>query len=199
MEQTHNLPSALAPEARPAVSHWHAGYNQPGYLPEADPDVYASFEDAREALAFDMEHHAANEESWNDPHDCDDIPCPTFGDDCHWQRAADIRAERDDLLASDGLEWSGAASGLAYWVTACDDPDCVEVLVARAARMYADLSDISALVWLGICGAVLPGAAEEADEQRQTATAVEQSDLELLCTYIGAVGYRGPVSDWPAP
>ena len=69
MEQNHNLPSAPAPAAKPAVSHWHSGYNQPGYLSEADPDVYASFEAARDTLAFDMEHHAANEESWNDTHD----------------------------------------------------------------------------------------------------------------------------------
>lgn len=88
MEQNNNLPSAPAPGDKPAVSHWHAGYNQPGYLPEAEPDVYASFEAAREGLADDMEHHAATQESRADPHDCDDVLCPTYGDDCPWPRAA---------------------------------------------------------------------------------------------------------------
>ena len=69
------------------VPHWHAGYNQPGYLPEAEPDVHASCHAAFEALADDMEVHAAATESWADPHDCDDIPCPTYGDDCPWQTA----------------------------------------------------------------------------------------------------------------
>ena len=196
MEQNNNLPSAPAPDQKHGVAHWHAGYNQPGYLPEAEPDVFTSFDAGRESLAEDMEHHAANEESWADPHDCDDIPCPTYGDGCHWQRAGNIRAERDDLIASEGPEWSGAAAGLAYWITGCEEAECVEVLVARLAREYAGL-DVSALLWLGICGAVLPGAADEAGEHRQAATAEEQPDLEVLCGYIAVVGLRGPVEDWP--
>ena len=123
MEQSNNVPSA--PALTPAVSHWHAGYNQPGYLPEVEPDVFASFEAARESLACDMEHHAANEESWADPHNCDDIPCPRYGDRCPWQQAGAIRAERDDLLSTEGPEWSGSAAGIAYWVSPCQDIKCI--------------------------------------------------------------------------
>lgn len=47
-------PSSSLP-AGPDVAHWHAGYNQPGYLPEAEPGVYTSFYTASDNLAEDME------------------------------------------------------------------------------------------------------------------------------------------------
>lgn len=126
MAETHNLPSS------PDVPHWHAGYNQPGYFPEAEPGVYAGYHAARDALAEDMEAAADATETWANPHNCDDIPCPTYGEECPWQTAGAIRAEREDLIASDGPQWSGQAGGLAYWVTACGDPACVVDLVARS-------------------------------------------------------------------
>ncbi len=191
MDQTRNLATT------PTVPHWHAGYNQPGYLPEAEPGVYASFEAARDTLGADMEAHAAATESWADTHDCDDIPCPTYGDDCPWQQAGNIRAEREDLLDSARPEWSGSAAGTAYWVTRCGDAACVAELVARIAGDFSE-DDSPALQALAVSGAIFPGAAEEADEHRQTASGTDQSDLELLCAYIAAVGERGSAPDWPA-
>lgn len=196
MEQNDNLSRAPAPASTPTVPHWHAGYNQPGYLAEATPGVYASFQAARQALAEDMEHHVRSEQSWADEHDCDDIPCPTYGDGCHWQQAGSIGAERDDLLATEGTEWSGSAAGLAYWVTSCEEAPCVEELVARIALEFSE-DESCALYALAVSGAVVPEAASEADEHRLAATAADQSDLELLCAYIAAVGERGAVRDWP--
>lgn len=190
MDTTKNLPST------PSVPHWHAGYNQPGYLPEAEPGVYASFETASEALACDIEEHADATQTWADEHDCDDIPCPTYGDDCPWQHAGNLRAERDALLDSDGPEWSGSAGGLAWWVTTCDDADCVVGLVARIADEFSD-SQGSALHALAVLGAILPGAAEEAGEQRHTATTEDEPDLDLLVAFIAALGEREPVPGWP--
>ena len=194
MEQSDNLSRAPAPERTGGVPHWHAGYNQPGYLPEASPGVYASFEAARQALAEDMDHHAQSEQSWADEHDCDDIPCPTYGDGCRWQRAASIGAERDDLLATESSQWSGSAAGLAYWVASCDEAGCVAELVAGIA---SEVAESCALHALAVSGAVAPDAAQEADGHRQAATAADQSDLDLLCAYIAAVGERGPVAGWP--
>lgn len=190
MADTHNLPS------NPNVPRWHAGYNQPGYLPEAEPGVYASYHAARDGLAEDMEAAADATETWAVPHDCDDIPCPTYGEDCPWQTAGVIRAERDDLLASDGPEWSGHAGGLAYWVTACGDAACVVDLVAQIAAEYSE--DDSALDVLAGTGAIGPGAAAEAQQLRRlTSGPDEQAVLDLLCAYVTAVGVRGAVPDWP--
>lgn len=111
-----------------ARQHWHAGYNQPGCLPEAEPSVHDSFEEARHVLADEMTLHADAEESWADEHDCDDIPCPTYGDECHWQRAGELRIEREDLLVADGPGWSGYGAGLSYWVHACSKADCPDNL-----------------------------------------------------------------------
>jgi hypothetical protein len=102
--------------------HWHAGYNQPGCLPEADPGTYNSFEDAQEALAEDMEFHARSEDAWAGGHPCEGEPCETHGESCGGRRAEQIMAAWGDLIRSQGPSWSGSAAGLAYWVTPC--PGC---------------------------------------------------------------------------
>ncbi|HVE46682.1 MAG TPA: hypothetical protein VNA57_08045 [Acidimicrobiales bacterium] len=122
MEQ-NNVSTPDAPRQRPAVSHFHAGYNQPGYLPEADPEVHRSFEAARQALAADLDLHATAEDTWADEHDCDDIACATYGQD--HQLAGDLAACRDELVSSQGPEWSGSAAGLAYWITSCEEAGCL--------------------------------------------------------------------------
>jgi hypothetical protein len=85
---------------------------------------------------------------------------------------------------------------MAYWVTSCEEAPCVEELVARTALEFSE-DESCALHALAVSGAVVPGAASEADEHRQAATAADQSDLELLCAYIAAAGERGAVPDWP--
>lgn len=187
MQQPHHLPT------KPGVPHWHAGYNQPGYLPETDPGVHVSFHAARDCLAEDMEAAAASVETWVDPHDCDDIPCPTYGDDCPWQQCGAIRAERDDLLVSDGPEWSGQASGMAYWVTPCSDAACVAALVAQIAAEHCD--DGSDLERFAESGAIEANAAAESDRLRQ-GKRQEQAKVDLLYAYITARGNRGPVPGW---
>lgn len=110
------------PSADRRAPHWHAGFNQPGYLPVGDPGTHNSFEEARDALAEDMEFHALSEEAWTGEHICGDEACETHGESCGWRRADAIRAARGDLLRSQGPSWSGSAAGLAYWVTEC--PGC---------------------------------------------------------------------------
>lgn len=185
MQQPHN--------GSVGVAHWHAGYNQPGYLPETEPGIYASFHAARDAIAEDMEAAAASVETWADPHDCDDIPCPTYGDDCPWQQAGTIRAERDDLLASDGPEWSGHANGMAYWVTPCGDVSCVAELVAQIAAEHCDHG--SALERFANSGVIEANTAAEANRLCE-GKRKEQVDVDLLYAYIAARGSRGPVPGW---
>ncbi|MDQ1439263.1 MAG: hypothetical protein QOK43_2892 [Acidimicrobiaceae bacterium] len=112
------FPSAHHRHAR----HWHAGYNRPGCLPEAEPGTHSSFEDAQEALADDMEFHARSEDAWAGEHPCEGETCETHGESCGGRRAEQIMAARGDLLRSQGPAWSGSAAGLAYWVTPC--PGC---------------------------------------------------------------------------
>lgn len=117
-------------EPQVKAQHWHCGFNQPGYLPESEPEAHGSFEAAQESLAADMDLHAGSEESWAEEHDCDDVPCPTFGDACQEQRAAAIRNERDELLAAVGEEWEAYAADFVYWVRPCDSADCAKELAA---------------------------------------------------------------------
>jgi hypothetical protein len=120
-------------KSRANASHWHAGWNMPGFLPEADPGTYASFREARDALAEELAAHANAEQTWNDAHDCDHVPCPTYGDRCHWQRAGTLRAIRDEVLGVDAENWSARSTGLAYWIEACTADSCRAVVEAGPA------------------------------------------------------------------
>jgi hypothetical protein len=48
------------------------------------------------ADAAQLREMARAARSWSDEHDCDDIPCPTYGDDCPWQQAGAL-----DILADE--------------------------------------------------------------------------------------------------
>jgi len=100
------------------VASFGAGWNQPGYLPETDPFETDDWTDARDYLAEEMREHADNLQTWADPHNCDDIPCPTYGDDCPWQTAADMRLAVDEelLQLQEGQTFLHHAGGFAYWL-----------------------------------------------------------------------------------
>lgn len=38
-------------------------------------------------------------ETWAEPHDCDDVPCPAYGDECPWGRAQAMRLELEEVTA----------------------------------------------------------------------------------------------------
>jgi len=108
--------------------HYHAGQNLPGYLPMDDePFTFLTFADARDSLADDMARNADSEESWVEEHDCDDIPCPTYGDSCGWNAAQNIRGAIEDLLAQGPAEqeWVGYGGNLAYWIVSCHEDGCL--------------------------------------------------------------------------
>lgn len=99
--------------------HYAVGHSFPGYLPEGDVWVVETLDEAKAVLAADMIHAADSFESWADEHDCDDIPCPTYGDDCPWNHAQDLRNEAEQVMT-----WPTSGNtlvgGLAYWI---DDTD----------------------------------------------------------------------------
>ena len=57
-------------------THFHAGHNDPGYLPESEPGTFASFAEAKDYMLSELRFHAENLDTWAEPHDCDDVPCP---------------------------------------------------------------------------------------------------------------------------
>ena len=104
----------------------------PGYLPESDPYVAESWEGAKAYMVEELRYHADNAESWADDHDCDDIPCPTYGDDCPWNNATQLRGEADHLESTYGATdgWDGWSERLHYWISPCSDAECESALVA---------------------------------------------------------------------
>lgn len=100
--------------------NYAVGNNDPGYLPEGDVWVTDRFELAKAALAYDLETAADHAESWVEPHDCDDIPCPTYGDTCPWNLAQDLRAAAQEVNG-----WTVPGSILVdrvYWIEETDEP-----------------------------------------------------------------------------
>jgi len=109
----------------PATHHgWHVGHNLPGYLPESDVYHVDDWADARDMVAEDMDDYADALETWADDHDCDDVPCPTYGDDCAWQRAQNVRTQADLVrLLTSPQDLCEYADGIVWWATAADDDD----------------------------------------------------------------------------
>lgn len=111
----------------PGTTHWHVGSNMAGYLPDSDDASYVheTLPDARACLAEDLVSNADAVGTWADDHDCDDSPCPTYGDDCPWVAAQRLRDLAADLLASEDADWDGPDfSGRVWWLITCHEPYC---------------------------------------------------------------------------
>ncbi len=104
--------------------HFHAGWNLPGYLPENDVECFDSFADAKQYMIDSMLHQADNTTSWAEEHDCDDVPCPTYGDSCPWQKAQDISNTAEELNLDNGPDWGAFAGDLGYWINVVPAEDC---------------------------------------------------------------------------
>jgi len=104
--------------------HFHAGTNDPGYLPDSEPDSFTTWEDAQRYIIGEMLSDADSVASWTEPHDCDDIPCPVFGDDCPEGKASALTFEAEELNLCNGPEYSAVTSGRSYWIVQCSEPGC---------------------------------------------------------------------------
>jgi len=99
--------------------HFHAGTNEPGYLPDSEPDSFTTWEDAQRYIIGEMLSDADSAASWNEPHDCDDVPCPTFGGDCPESKASELTFEAEELNLDNGPDWSTITAGRSYWIHSC--------------------------------------------------------------------------------
>lgn len=73
------------------------GKNLVGYLPESDVYLTLDYSSAKASLIDDLDRYGDTEQSWVEEHDCDDIPCPTYGDRCGWNLAQDASAAMEEL------------------------------------------------------------------------------------------------------
>lgn len=123
--------SEECPEHEAPAVHFHAGHNVAGYMPEADVECFATWDEARSFLADELLRAADAVESWADEHDCDDIPCPTYGDECAWMHAQRLRGEAEELKEFEGPEFltytnDGGEHTIptAWWIRPCVEDDC---------------------------------------------------------------------------
>ena len=91
MPVPHNSP--LGRNEGPA--NWVAGFNEPGYLPVAEPAFFTDHDDAKRYLCNILEEHADEELST--------------------ENAEELSALAADLNLESG-EWSATIHGLAYWL-----------------------------------------------------------------------------------
>jgi hypothetical protein len=125
--------------------HFHAGTNEPGYLPDDLPATFATWDEARRYVIGELLLDADNVASWNEPHDCDDVPCPTFGDDCTEGRASDLTNVAEDLNLSNGPDWSTITAGRSYWIHSCGcAAGTAELADDEPERPAMDLAELEA-------------------------------------------------------
>lgn len=110
--------------AADTAPHFHAGQNLPGYLPESDVACFSTFDEAKRYIIGNMLQQADDVATWSEPHGCDDVPCPAYGDDCPENKAADLTSTAEDLNLSNGPEWQSYAGDLSYWINLVPAEDC---------------------------------------------------------------------------
>lgn len=133
-----------------AAVHFHAGNNDPGYLPDELPATFATWDEARRDIIGELLRHADSVASWNEAHDCDDCPCPVYGDDCPESKASDLATLAEELNLDNGPDWSTVTAGRSYWIHSCsctmgaaeledepeDEPEPEDQAPAASYRVY---------------------------------------------------------------
>lgn len=100
-------------------THFHAGTNAPGYLPDDLPAVFGNWFEAKAYIIGELLDDADAAASWNEEHDCDDVPCPTHGDDCPEGKASALTFAAEELNLENGPDWSSIVAGRSYWIHSC--------------------------------------------------------------------------------
>ncbi len=104
--------------------HYHAGHNMVGYLPESDVETFDNLAEAKSYAISELLFAADSTATWADEHDCDDIPCPTYGDDCPAQLASSLALAAEDVNLAGADGWSDIIGNNSWWITPCQDPYC---------------------------------------------------------------------------
>lgn len=92
------------------TTHYHIGWNMPGYLPEMEPwIVWGSEEDARRAIAHEILYHADQEGNAGDEDAAEELDA--------------LAQSTNYCRANQG--WDGWTDRLHYWITPCSD-ECEE-------------------------------------------------------------------------
>lgn len=109
--------------------HFHAGHNDPGYLPESDVEIFTTFDDARYYMIDKLLDAAENFAICTDEHDCEDISCPTYGNECPEQLASRAIFLAEELSLKNGPGWQaylsdGRSLPVSWWITPCQEEGC---------------------------------------------------------------------------
>ena len=92
------------------TTHWHAGWNMVGYLPEMDSSYpFESFGDAKASMIDDMER------------ECDSLDMADEHD-----LANELSGVEQDLNLDNGPEWGAIVGNMSYWIVECVEDECVE-------------------------------------------------------------------------
>lgn len=118
-------------ETKGTAVHFHAGHNDAGYLPECDVATFTQWDDAKRYMIDELLSAAESMASWGDEHDCDDVPCPTYGDECPESLAGSMATDAEDLNLESGPEWStslsdGRSLPVSWWISVCVETECAE-------------------------------------------------------------------------
>lgn len=95
------------------TTHWHAGYNMVGYLPEMDPSYpFEDFEHAKRDMIGRLDNDG-------------DFAFEYEGEEGK-DRADALSALMEDLNLDSGPEWGTIVGNISYWIVTCDEDECAE-------------------------------------------------------------------------
>lgn len=114
---------ARVEELRETATPWGAGFNMPGYMPDNDPGAFATWEEARDSLAEDMERFAEEDAESAQPEEQSD----DFAEAVKRLRAL-----------TPGEEFGETVGPYHYWLSRSHDVDVQEL--ADLTALLADLA-----------------------------------------------------------
>jgi hypothetical protein len=93
------------------TTHYHAGWNMVGYLPEMDASYpFESWADAKQSMIDDLDR--AGDFAFD------------AGDDKGKDEADELSALMEDLNLDNGPGWDGYVGYMHYWIVACVESEC---------------------------------------------------------------------------
>ena len=101
------------------TTHYHAGWNMVGYLPEMDSSYpFEDWDRAKRSMIDDLLREADSEAD-----NLDGVPNPDY--------AEIMDSTAQDLNLSNGPTWDAFIGHMHYWIVACVEEECLEEEYAR--------------------------------------------------------------------
>lgn len=107
------------PRKNTTMHKFHVGTNIPGYLPDNEPTLVETLEDAKITIEWEAERYLDHLAYGLDLEDDDDMAECTEAEDCIREMFAGLKD-----ATMNGWVWFTLVPWLEWWIEPCDDAEC---------------------------------------------------------------------------